>query len=101
MKMIYISCNVSTTQIIADILEASGVSEYQITDNVASRIFTGKHRMNTAVWPGYNNIILTQISEERKASEIISRLKQYNSSVQNTDELISVCSWTIDDYFND
>ncbi|HOY37965.1 MAG: hypothetical protein KBB11_01465 [Bacteroidales bacterium] len=100
MKMIYISCNVSTTHIITELLDAAGIDEYQISDDVAARVFTGKHRMNTSVWPGYNNIIFVPLCDD-KADEITNKLRQYNASVQNTDELVSVGSWSLDDYFND
>jgi len=56
--------------------------------------------MNTSVWPGYNNIIFVPLCDD-KADEITNKLRQYNASVQNTDELVSVGSWSLDDYFND
>lgn len=100
MKSIIISCNVSTVQLITDILDALKTGEYLITESVSAHLPTGSHRMNNSVWPGYNSLIYILATEDEKAVEILEQLRRYNAGAFNKDELISVSCWKIDDYFN-
>ncbi|HPG72803.1 MAG TPA: hypothetical protein PLM49_00820 [Bacteroidales bacterium] len=99
MKAVYISCNVSTTHIVTEILDNASVAGYQIFDNVAVRLPLGNHRMNNAVWPGYNNVVFVQAIDDAAAATLIEALKEYNRNAFNKDELISVSVWNVDAFF--
>jgi hypothetical protein len=87
---------------ITNLLEANEVNDYQIADKIISRSVKGDPRFDTAVWPGYNVNITMQITDNRKSAEILEILKSFNKeNTANTDELLTVCSWEMDNYFFD
>jgi len=100
MKFIYCTCNVSVSERITALLEANQVHDYQLIDRVIAKNVIGDPRFDTAVWPGYNVTITMQFSNDEKAALVIDILRQFNSeSAFNNDELLTVCSWTLDTYF--
>lgn len=99
MKMIYISCNVSTSDSIIKLLEENDVADYQVVEQVNAKNIIGAPRLNTPVWPGYNSVIFLQFSNNDKAYEVLAILKEYNKSQFNINEKITVCSWEMDEYF--
>jgi hypothetical protein len=102
MKFIFCTCNVSVSERITSLLEANEVRDYQMADRVIARNVKGNPRFDTPVWPGYNVTITMQFGNESKAAEIVSLLRKFNKeSAFNDDELLTVCSWDIDDYFFD
>jgi hypothetical protein len=102
MKFIYCTCNVSVSERITALLESNEVHDYQLTDRVIARNVIGDPRFDTPVWPGYNVTISMQFSNNDKATRIIDMLKTFNKeTAANNDELITVCSWDIDNYFFD
>jgi len=102
MKFIFCTCNVSVSERITLLLEANEVHDYQMTDRVIARNVKGNPRFDTSVWPGYNVTITMQFSNENKAAEIVGLLRKFNKeSAFNDDELLTVCSWEMDDYFFD
>jgi len=100
MKFVYCTCSVSVSERIVAILEENGVNDYQMADNVIARSVVGNARFNTPVWPGYNVVITMQFSNDERAGEILDILRQFNSTTAfNDDEMLTVCSWKMDDYF--
>ncbi len=102
MKFIYCTCNVSVSERVISLLEENEVRDYQLIDRVIARNVIGDPRFDTAVWPGYNVTITMQFSSDEKAAVVTDLLKKFNrESAFNDDELLTVCSWSIDTYFYD
>ena len=101
MKMIYITCNVSFREPLLKMLEKNDVKDYQVIEQLTAKSIKGDPRFNTPVWPGYNSAIFIQFNSDDRAKEIIKELKEFNQNAFNDNELITVCSWTLDDYFFD
>ena len=99
MKMIYCTCNTSVLDALLTKLEAINVKDYQVVDHVIAKSVKGDPRLDTAVWPGYNASVFLQFHEDEKAKEVIRKLRDFNKNAHNESELITCCSWTIDDYF--
>ncbi|MDA3778885.1 MAG: hypothetical protein PF487_01405 [Bacteroidales bacterium] len=101
MKMIYISCNVSVREPLLKKLENNNVKDYQVIEKITAKSMKGDPRFDNAVWPGYNSAIFIQASDDERTKEIIALLKDFNDKAFNDNELITVASWTLDDYFFD
>lgn len=99
MKLIYVTCNVSVRDPLLKMLENNNIKDYQVIEQVTAKSVKGEPRFNTAVWPGYNSSIFMQFSDDNRAKEIMQLIKDFNKSVFNDNELITACSWTLDDYF--
>lgn len=99
MKMIYITCNVSVREPLLKMLEENNIKDYQIIEQVPAKSVKGDPRLNTAVWPGYNSAILIQFSDDEKAKTMMQKIKDFNQKAFNDNELVTACSWTLDDYF--
>lgn len=99
MKMIYITCNVSVREPLLKMLEENSVKDYQVIEQLTSKNIKGDPRFNTAVWPGYSSAVLMQFSNDKRAQQIITKLKEFNQNTFSDNELITVCSWSLDDYF--
>jgi len=82
------------------LLEENGITDYQMADNVIARSVVGNARFNTPVWPGYNVVITMQFGSDENANRVLDLLRQFNRETAfNDDEMLTVCSWTMDDYF--
>ncbi len=101
MQMIYCTCNVNVLGELIDLVEKCNVHDYQVIDRVIAKNRKGAPRYNTPVWPGYNAILLIQVNEEEKVKEILRTVRGKNAESINDEELITVCTWKIDDYFFD
>jgi hypothetical protein len=102
MKFIFCTCNVSMLERVIGLLEANEVNDYQVTDKIITRSVKGAPRFDTAVWPGYNVNITMQITDNTKSATILNLLRNYNNdNGSNDDELLTVCSWEMDNYFFD
>ena len=101
MKMIYCTCDVSILAELTELLEKAGIRNYQVLERVIAKNREGNPRLNTPVWPGYNSSVLMQLSEEEPLKRLMQAVKEYNAAVENKDELITVCAWTITDYIYD
>ncbi|MFN8239742.1 MAG: hypothetical protein U0X39_03215 [Bacteroidales bacterium] len=100
MKFIYVTCNVSIVDAVTGLLDSAGFSSFQVTEKVLAKSTRGKPRLDTPVWPGHNIIINIQVTDDTSARELIDRLSSFNKNgVANDDELLTVCSWTLDTYF--
>ncbi|MCK9218753.1 MAG: hypothetical protein PHF97_01115 [Bacteroidales bacterium] len=101
MKMIYCTCNVSVVEQLTELLEKNKIRDYQILDQVIAKNKKGQSRFNTPIWPGFNSSVLMQVNEEEKVVQLLQTIKEYNKQVINDDELITVCTWKLEDYFYD
>jgi len=100
MKFIFCTCNVSIKDQVILLLEDNGITNYQVADRVIARNVKGSPRFDTAVWPGYNTNITMQLPDEEKAQEIIGLLAEFNrGKAFNDDELLTVCSINMENYF--
>ncbi len=99
MKMIYVTCNVSVREPLLKVLEENKIKDYQVIEQVTAKSIKGDPRFNTAVWPGYNSAIFMQFSDDKRAKHMMQILRDFNSKAFNDNELITACSWDIDDYF--
>lgn len=100
MKFIFCTCNVSVSERVLALLEVNQVRDYQMADRIIARSVRGEARFDTPIWPGYNVTITMQFSNEDKAQEVLNLLRQFNKeSAFNEDELLTVCSWSMDNYF--
>ena len=100
MKMIYINCNISVLTEIINILEQEHAVDYQVVKEVTGKHRHGDPRFNTSVWPGYNAVIFAPFDDEDKAGQVIDKLKDYNNSVHNEDEIVVCCTWNMEEYIN-
>lgn len=99
--MIYCSCNISILEQVVEIIDSFQIQDYQIIDPVLSHNSLADPRLNTAVWPGYNASLILQVREQEKANQLIQKLRDFNHSAANVSEVLTACSWTIDDYIYD
>ena len=99
MKIIYITCDVTVQEPLLKLLDELNVHSYQVIEKVTAKNIKGAPRFNTPVWPGYNSAVFIQVREDEKAAAIMNKLREFNKAMINEDELITVCSWTMDEYF--
>ncbi len=99
--MIYCTCNVSKLDMLLKTLEEFDIYNYQVIEQVTAKSIKGNPRFNTAVWPGYNSAVIIQVEQDEKVKTIADKIKKMNSEAYNENELITFCSWTLDNYFFD
>jgi len=99
MKMVYITCNVSVREPLVKLLENYNIKDYQVVEQVIAKNIKGDPRLNTSVWPGHNTSIFIQFSNNNRAKEIMQIVREFNQKAFNENELVTACSWTLDDYF--
>jgi len=80
-------------------LEENSIKDYQLVEQVIAKSVKGEPRFNTSVWPGYNCSVFMQFSNDNRAKEIMIKIKDFNKNAYNENELVTACSWTLDDYF--
>ena len=97
--MVYCTFNISEKESVHKILEDENIRDYQLIEPVLAKNKIGNPRLNTAIWPSYNATYIMQISEESKVKILLTKLKEYNNKVDNPNELITVCSWNLENYF--
>ncbi len=102
MKFLFCTCNVSMLERVTNLLESYEVNDYQIGDKVIAKSVKGDPRFDTAVWPGYNVTVTMQIVDSGKSEAILKILRLMNKANEaNIDELLTVCSWEMENYFFD
>jgi len=99
MKMVYCTCNVSVLEQLTAELRKHRVCAYQTIREVTGISVRGEPRLNTPVWPGYNSAVVMQFSDDERAAEIIQTIRDFNSRALNDNELVTCCSWKLDEYF--
>jgi hypothetical protein len=101
MKMVYVTFNVSVSEPFLKMLQENNIKDYQIIEQVIAKPVKGVPKFNTAVWPGYNSSIFMQFNNDDQAKQIMEKIKEFNQQAFNENELVTACSWTLDDYFFD
>jgi hypothetical protein len=87
---------------VVNLLDTNHVTDYQINEKVIARSRTGAPRFDNPVWPGYNVNITMQFNDDNSATAIIEILRDFNKTISSSgDELITVCSWKMDNYIID
>ena len=99
MKMVYCTCNVSILEDLLHVLEEQNISDYQIYDKVRAKNRKGSPRLDNAVWPGHNATVMMQIQDKEKVSSLAEAIKAMNNNAINDNELVTFCSWALDEYF--
>ncbi len=99
MKMIYCTCNVSVLNELIEIFEECKINNYQITKEVIGKSVLGDPRMNTAVWPGHNSTLISQVQDD-DAKKLVEKIKKFNDEAYNENENIALSTWKIDDYID-
>jgi hypothetical protein len=84
---------------LVEIIEECDISEYQLIDQVKAKSRKADPRMNNPVWPGYNSAVVMQVVENDKLEGIARKVRDYNSNVYNSSELITFCAWPATHYF--
>lgn len=97
--MVYCTCNVSVLEDLKGLLDNNNIRDYQVIERVTAKNKTGVPRFDTPVWPGYNSSVIMQISEEDKIHKLIEAIREFNRNVLHEDELVTVCTWKLEDYF--
>jgi len=89
-------------EMVTNILDTNDINNYQVADKIIAKNIKGAPRFDTAIWPGYNVTITTQIEDNEKAAKLLDLLRDFNKkNSSNCDELLTVCSWEMDQYFFD
>lgn len=87
---------------LVNLLDTNHVTDYQINEKVIARGRTGSPRFDNPVWPGYNISITMQFDDDDSAAAVIDILRDFNKTISSSrDELITVCSWKMDNYIID
>ena len=76
------------------ILEELGIPAFTRWKNVDAKTRSGRPRMGTHIWPGYNYAI-TFALEEETARQLLERVREFNKATKY--EGIKALSWTLDD----
>lgn len=96
MKMVYISCNISSLDSVLEMIKKEKISSYQIIEEASGVFPKGEPRLNTAVWPGLNSIVFATCSETQ-CKNLKQEISIFNQKVFNDNELVYINSWSIDD----
>ncbi|MDO5017476.1 MAG: hypothetical protein Q4E10_03825 [Porphyromonas sp.] len=96
MKFIYITCNISMLEQMESLLREVGITMYQIIPRVMAESHFDIPHKDTAVWPGYNAILLVQEAEATKSDELLERIKIMNEQAYNNSELVTAYLWSVD-----
>ncbi len=97
MKMVYCTCNVSVLNELIEIFEECKINNYQISKEIIGKSVLGDLRMNTAVWPGHNSTLISQV-EDKDVEKVVAKIKKFNDEAYNENENITLSSWKIEDY---
>jgi hypothetical protein len=99
MNMIYLTVNVSELEEILALLDANNIRQYQVIEQVSARTTGATPRMNTAVWPGYNSIIMVQASDA-ETELLLSQIQSFNDQSHTAEERVILCSWKVDAFLS-
>jgi hypothetical protein len=93
MKIMYLIVNVSILEIVLEKIRATGMTDYQVIEQILSNESTANPRMNTPVWPGYSSAVFIQSTEDEKIRLLFDEIKKYNSECFNEEERIRAFLW--------
>ncbi|HOE91405.1 MAG TPA: hypothetical protein PL063_07715 [Candidatus Cloacimonadota bacterium] len=96
MKMMNITCNISSVNHLIQIMEREQINFYQLFNEVCGKLPKGEPRLNNPVWPGLNNSVFLTCTE-KQCESIKEAIKMFNKMAYNDNELIFYNSWTIDE----
>jgi len=97
MKMIYCTCNVSVFEMLLQLIEKEGVTDYQTIEQMTAKNAMGLHRLNNPVWPGYNSGVIIQVKTDELARRVMQLIREFNSKTYNDTEKVVACCWGIED----
>lgn len=92
MKFIYVTCNIAKLELVLELLKTEKVRSYQVIENAGGCQPTGNPRMNDAVWPGSNSIIMIQ-ADELETEKLFGGFKRMNEEIINENERVMAISW--------
>ena len=95
MKMIYCTCNISVLDELIELIKAQDISNYQVVEKITGQDFVGDPRLNTSVWPGFNSQLVS-IVEAEKIPQLSTAIQAYNQRALNRNEIITFCSWSLE-----
>jgi hypothetical protein len=101
MKIMYLIVNVSILEIVLEKIRATGMTDYQVIEQILSNESTANPRMNTPVWPGYSSAVFIQSTEDEKIRLLFDEIKKYNSECFNEEERIRAFLWETTMYIID
>jgi hypothetical protein len=102
MNFIYCTCNAAMLGRITDTLETIKVKNYQVTDTIISQDIKGKPGHNTEDSREHNVTITMQITDSIKSKMILNIFRNINKeNAGNSDKMLTVCSWEMENYFID
>ncbi len=101
MKIIYCIVNVTHLESFSETIRTSGITDFQIIEQLYTEFSKGDPRMNTHVWPGFSSAIIAQTEDKDKIQLILDEAKTHNKNRNNDDEIIRVYVWKTEDYITD
>jgi len=99
MKMIYCTCNISVLDELIELVKAQNIDNYQVVEKITGQDLVGDPRLNTAVWPGFNSQVVS-IVEAKKVPQLSRAIKAYNQRAINRNEIITFCSWEVEEFIS-
>ncbi|MDL1955561.1 MAG: transcriptional regulator [Candidatus Desulfofervidus auxilii] len=81
MKVIIIIYHVEYDEELMAILEKTGIKNYSKLERVLGKGKNSEPRLDTAVWPGFNNALIIGVNEEEKET-LLKELKKYSDKRQ-------------------
>ena len=64
MNTFIISCDISYVDDLVQHITLLGLNNYFIIDRVLGKFPQGEPRLDTAIWPGYNSMIISIVTED-------------------------------------
>ncbi len=94
MKMMFLSYKESMNDTVMEMIDSLGLVSYTRWREIEDRGETGRPRMGSHIWPGYNSA-LTLVADEQKSAELMTRVRKFNEVTKY--EGIKAMCWTLDD----
>lgn len=87
MTTLGIMCDISLLDSLINTAKDMKLGNFMIIDRVLGKLPQEDLRLDTAIWPGYNAMIICFLPEE-KALEMISTIEDMNSEAITNQELV-------------
>ena len=78
MRVIFIFYHVEYDEDLMDILKKTGIKCYSKIERVLGKGKGSEPRLDTAVWPGFNNVLIVGIEEKEVSQRFLEELKKYS-----------------------
>jgi len=82
MKVVFIFYYAEYDEDIMAILEKINVKSYSKLEQILGKGKTSNPRLNTAVWPGFNNALIVGVKDEEKKEMLLQALRKYSDKHQ-------------------